>query len=486
MDGAWGSIQADWRLLLLLVLLWYILLRTWERNGTLDKWNASRVFGFVLMVRAKYGLKALEKVAKPRRFWRFYGEVALWICVGAMLLMGLMMALGFIGAILSPRPTTRPPTASELVAIPGINPMIPLWWGTIAFIVALVIHEFGHGLLARAHGMRIRAFGLLQLGPLPLGAFAEPQYEELHRAPRRERMRLFAAGPATNIFAAFVCLLMLGGLAGQMVSATPHPHARGVVVDGGAQEAGMEPWDLILAINGTEIEGLDDFRDELNLYRANDTILMDVEHSNGERETLTVVLGDKYAYYTNEGYTEENLAFLEVSPGDPFLGVEGLGEGTQGIDRIAGPFSPRFEGGTFAKALYTPLHMITIMVIPFQFQGVSMYPMEESMLSAADDGIGSILGISGLMFLINFFFWLMWVNILLGFTNLIPMVPFDGGHLFKDTVHGTLNAVKKIGKRTKMFNMHPMWIDHISSKTSRMSSLALLVMLIFMISLPFL
>ena len=36
---------------------------------------------------------------------------------------------------------------------------------------------------------------------------------------------------------------------------------------GGAAEAGMEPWDLILAINGTKIEGLDDFRDELNLYR---------------------------------------------------------------------------------------------------------------------------------------------------------------------------------------------------------------------------
>ena len=113
MDGAWGSVQADWRLLLLFVLLWYILLRTWERNGTLDKWNASRVFGFILMVRAKYGLKALEKVAKPRRFWRIYGEVALWICISAMLLMGLMMALAFIGTLLSPR-AAPPPSASEL------------------------------------------------------------------------------------------------------------------------------------------------------------------------------------------------------------------------------------------------------------------------------------------------------------------------------------------------------------------------------------
>ena len=97
-----------------------------------------------------------------------------------------------------------------MVAVPGINPVIPLGWGVLAFVVSLVIHEFGHGLLARGHGMRIRSFGLLQLGPLPLGAFAEPQSDELMRAPRRERLRMFAAGPATNLFAAFIMLLLLG------------------------------------------------------------------------------------------------------------------------------------------------------------------------------------------------------------------------------------------------------------------------------------
>jgi len=485
MDGAWGSVQADWKLLLLLVLLWYILLRTWERNGTLDKWNASRVFGFVLMVRGTYGLKMLEKISKPRKFWRIYGEISLWICVGSMLLVGLLMGLAFITAVLYP-PTTDPPSASELVAIPGLNPMIPLGWGAMAFIVALVIHEFGHGLLARAHGMRIRAFGLLQLGPLPLGAFAEPQYEELHRAPRRERMRMFAAGPATNLFAAFVCLLMLGGLAGQMVSSTPHPHVHGLIVDGGAEEAGMQPWDQILTINGSEVVGLDGFREEMSAFRANDTVLIGVQHENGEQETLTVVLGDKYLYHQNLGWSEAYLEASQIEPEDPFLGVNGLAEGTRGIDRLAGPFSPRFEENLLVKVVYAPIHILTIMVVPLQLQGVSMYPMEEAMLTAADEGIGGVLGTNGILFMVNFFFWLMWVNILLGFTNLIPMVPFDGGHLFKDTLHGTLTAVKKVGKKTKLWNIHPMWIDHISSKASSLSSLALLMMLAFIIIVPYL
>ena len=104
----------------------------------------------------------------------------------SMLMVGLLMIIAFITALVTP-PQTPPPSASELVAIPGLNPVIPLGWGALAFIVALVIHEFGHGLQARAHGMRIRAFGLLQLGPLPLGAFAEPQYEELTNAPSKEK-----------------------------------------------------------------------------------------------------------------------------------------------------------------------------------------------------------------------------------------------------------------------------------------------------------
>ena len=59
------------------------------------------------------------------------------------------------------------------------------------------------------------------------------------------------------------------------------------------------------------------------------------------------------------------------------------------------------------------------MIIPFEFQGVSMYPVEEAMLIPTEGILGDTLGLNGLLFFVNFFFWLMWVNILLGFTNLI-------------------------------------------------------------------
>lgn len=484
MDGAWGSVQADWRFVVLLIFAWYIMLRLWEKDGTLDRWNASRVFGVILMVRSNRGLKTLERVARPRRFWRIYGEVSLWLCLLCMFVVALMMVLAFVTSVLSP-PSASPPTASELVAIPGINPMIPLGWGTMAFVIALVIHEFGHGLLARAHGMRIRAFGLLQLGPLPLGAFAEPQYQELHKAPRKERMRMFAAGPATNLFAAFICLLLLGGLAGSFTSTSDNPHVRGIIKDAGADNAGMQPWDTILRIDDIEIHGQEGFQTVIQGYQANDTIVVDIRHENGSLESVDLLLSDKYDYYIELGWSESNLEALGIQQGDAFVGVEGISPSTAGIDRLAGPFSPRFEGGVASQVIYTPIHILNMMILPFELQGVSMHPVEEAMLIPADGLISESLGMSGLLFIVNFFFWLMWVNILLGFTNLLPMVPFDGGHLFKDWLNGNLNRLKKIGKKTRLWNIHPMWVAHISNKASSLSSIALLVMLLFVLFIPY-
>ena len=484
MDGAWGSVEADWKVVLVLILAWYAMLRIWERNGTLDRWNATRVFGVVLMVRSNWGLKTLDRIARPRRFWRIYGEVSLWLCLFCMFLVALTMILAFITSILSP-PSASPPSASELVAIPGINPMIPLGWGAMAFIVALVIHEFGHGLLARAHGMRIRSFGLLQLGPLPLGAFAEPQYQELHKAPRKERMRMFAAGPATNLFAAFICLMLLGGLAANFTSNSENPHIRGVIKDAGAYEAGMQPWDTIIQIDGVGVDGVEGFQTILQNYLANDTITVDLMHEDGSLESIELVLTDKYDYYIDLGWSPSNLEISGIEQGDAFVGVEGISDGTDGIDRLAGPFSPRFEGGVLIQAAYTPLHVLNMMILPFEFQGVSMHPAEEAMLMPTEGLLGDTLGLNGLLFFVNFFFWLMWVNILLGFTNLIPMVPFDGGHLFKDWIKGSLNRVKRIGKKTKLWDIHPMWIDHISNKASSLSSVVLLVMLLFVLLVPY-
>jgi membrane-associated protease RseP (regulator of RpoE activity) len=65
------------------------------------------------------------------------------------------------------------------------------------------------------------------------------------------------------------------------------------------------------------------------------------------------------------------------------------------------------------------------------------------------------------------------------------MVPFDGGHMFRDILRGILKGVRKIGKKLKIGDLNPMWIEHMSSKASSISSLVLLGMVLFMIMIPY-
>ena len=462
------SIEADWKTVFLLVMVWYLILKRWEAKGQLDKWNATRVFGAILMVRTSKGKAALELISKPRRFWRIYGEISLWVCWIAMFLVGLLLLFAFISAIFI-ESTAPPPSASELVAIPGLNPMIPLGWGAFAFIICLVIHEFGHAIQARAHGMRVRNFGLLMLGPLPLGAFAEPEHAEIISSPRRERQRMFAAGPATNIFAAIILMLLMSSLAGHFSATQEGVHSSGIIVGTGAEQSGLEPYDIIYEIDGEPISDIGDFNAAMDGFKAGDIASMQVLRVDGTRELLAVNITDKRDYFIDQGVDEEMLDTYGIEQGDAFLGIERPSSSTSGVDSISGLANP-----------------LIILITPFELQGIAIHPSEEAMLIAGDSWFAQTVGLSGLLFLVNMMFWLIWVNILLGFTNLIPMVPFDGGHLFRDIVHGTMSGLRKVGKKTGFWRIHPLTVEHFARKASSFSSLLLLVTLIFIMVMPYL
>ena len=487
MGSEFLSIDFGWSEVILFILAWYFLLRYWENSGKLDEWDASRIFfGLILMIRTSKGKKTLEKISKPRKFWRIYGEVSLWVCWVAMFVVAIGIILVIISAIIMGN-TAEPRPVSELVAIPGLSPIIPLGWGVLAFVISLVIHEFGHGIQARAHGMRVRNFGLLMAGPLPLGAFAEPEYNEIANSPRRERQRMFAAGPATNIFAAFILIIVMGQVAGQFEPANSGVHSSQIIVDSGADESGLEAWDVITAINGTEISDIDDFALVMDGLSANQTVPMEVvRHSSGDHETIVVNMTDKYDYYIGLGLDAESVDALGIEKGDAFLGVQNLAGGTAGVDRLAGWAHPDFESSPLGYAVGIPINIGQILITPFEYQGIAIHPAQEEMLDAGDGWLASLVGLEGLLILMNLLFWLIWVNILLGFTNLFPMIPFDGGHLFKDIVHGMMTGIRNLGKKTGLYKLHPLWVEHFTRKASSLSSLMLLLVLVVVIGAPYL
>ena len=154
--------------------------------------------------------------------------------------------------------------------------------------------------------MRAKSFGLLLLGPLPMGAFFEPEIQEMTRAPRRERLRIYAAAPSINIVATYFVILLLSCTASGFIASEPGLHAKGIIVDSGAEDAGLEPYEIITHLDGIHVPDYDSFSDIMSSKLAGDEMNLSVlsrKNDMGDRETreITVTLTDQLDYYLSLG-----------------------------------------------------------------------------------------------------------------------------------------------------------------------------------------
>lgn len=459
--------------------LWVLILGQFERRGILDKWNATRVLGGLLMLRSNRGQETIEKVAKPRAFWRLYGEVSMWTCFFVMIFIVLFLLLSFGSALIYGVPKSDAP-ASQLIVLPGINPIIPFWWPAIAFVGALVIHEFAHALQARAHGMRVRSVGLLMLGPFPAGAFVEPEFEELTKAPRRERARLFAAAPATNMYAGLLSWLLICLLASQFSVINPGVHANGIIEDTAAADSGLQPWEIITHFDGTPVPTAGDMTEQLDAHSAGDTVNLTVlSHPNENQlrteRVINVTLSSKWDYLKSQNMTDSEIESMGVDEDDAFLGVSGMSSGSSGIDRLVGPMAWETNQPLYVDALGVAVQPFVLIGIPIGFEGQIMTPQEMEFIEA-DGWLGDILGTTVLMAIITLLFWFIWWNFGLGLANLIPIIPFDGGHLMKDFLGVVVGGIHRFTRHP-----HALKTELTVSKISSFSSLFLFMGLLLII-----
>ena len=470
--------QLHWSILA--IYFWYVGLKVLEKRGLLDRWNCSRMLGIILMVRTGRGQVVLDLVSKPKKFWRLFGEIGLWTCRGVSALVLIFFVLTFILTLMNPG-EIEPSTASELVLIPGVSPTIPLVWGLCGLIVALVIHEYGHGILTRAHGMRVKSFGLLILGLIPIGAFAEPEGRELMRAPRKERQRVFAAGPAINLYGGLAFFFVLALVANGMTATISGVHADGIIAGQPANEAGIEAWELIIEADGSAINNYQEFTIFLDSHQSGDNItltLLSIPDENGERtqRIVPVTLADQYQYQLGQGWTPEILAAYGVKEGDAFLGVSGLASNDAGAIKLAGPLAQDASKEPLPLIFGFATQPLKIIFSPIENKGEIMHAQELELLESSTS-----LPTSFTFALLHILFWIIWMNILLGFANLIPIIPFDGGHLMRDRLHDYFEFFSKFKK-----NSHPISVRESAHKLAGYSSLILAGMMIAMVLLPLL
>ena len=145
---------------------WYLSLLYLEEYGYLEMWNLERVLGIVLMIRTSRGRVFLEYISKNRKLWRFFGEFSIWLCFLVMFAVVFLMIFAFVSSMNSPPQGSLP--ATDILFIPGVTSFVPFWWPALALVFTLLIHEYSHGIQARAHGMEVKSFGLLVAGPIPV------------------------------------------------------------------------------------------------------------------------------------------------------------------------------------------------------------------------------------------------------------------------------------------------------------------------------
>ena len=273
-------------IVLILVVLWTAMLYYLKRFGWLERHNLSN-WGPMLMWRTQGGKKVIERLSKWQRFWRWYAAVSKWVVSVAMFsMLGLLVWEAFL---VSKVPASSAPSAEMILGIPGINPLIPIWYGILGLIVAIVVHEFAHGILTRVGNMAVKSLGLIFL-IVPMGAFVEPDEEAISKCDRKRRMSVFAVGPATNIMLALVVALLFSSVTVASAQAVYDGPVVMSTVDGApGQVAGMGYGYQILAVDGVAISNLTDW-ENINAPAPNTTVTVTYFYE-GKTGNITVTSG---------------------------------------------------------------------------------------------------------------------------------------------------------------------------------------------------
>jgi len=414
------------------IAIYVMVLLLLNMKGLLKRYHFS-FFGPFLMWRTKKGRGFLKWLATRERMWRFYGNLALAITIlFSVLIMGLLIFEGFLVINV---PVADAPTPDMIIGIPGINPIIPIGYGIFGLAIAIICHEFAHGVLTNVGGVKVKSMGLL-LFIFPIGAFVEPDEKHLKVIHSKKRQRMYAVGPATNIIVAFLCAIIFSW--GFMANVEPVKDGvvvRSVTEDYPAHTAGLRPWMLITEVHGTNVSAdkivtVQDFSDIMERTVPGENITI-VYYFKGETHMLqNVTLADKYDYYSKlyPDAKGELKDIIEGFKGKGFLGVSTFSLREDVVDSLAIPF----------RDDRTPLEMLQSGVIYISQPISRMSPMPSEitdLLKVRGPLGGEGAGGDAFWLLANVFYWTFWLNLMVGATNALPGVPLDGGYIFRDRLN---------------------------------------------------
>lgn len=221
----------------------------------------------------------LDNLANKRRtLWIVLSNIGLALSIGLMIF-SIYFLLGNLLQFLF-----KTGRASAVVpAIPVLT--ISLYWLPYFFLAEGVIfltHELAHGIIARLENIPVLSTGILAFLVF-FGAFVEPDEKEFEKASLVARLRMLAVGSSTNLVTGLLVFLLTMGLFGPPMGVL----IQEVSPNSPADHAGLQQWDVIMAINGERIVIPSDFDNYTKNLKPYTVLVLTALHSN-KLENITI------------------------------------------------------------------------------------------------------------------------------------------------------------------------------------------------------
>jgi membrane-associated protease RseP (regulator of RpoE activity) len=363
----------------------------------------------LILIHTPYGLNFFDKVAS-NKFARVYAKFNTYLmplitALAIFLIVGSLMVLFSNGAA---REGVRDIGPQSNLLIPGLNPYLPWTYGWIALVLTIIVHEAGHGIVARVYGVKVESTGLVLILGIPIGAFVNIDREELARTKLKQKSAILTAGPMNNMIVAGLSLGLLYVVVSSLVPLPqPEDAQYGVEImtvgDGSlASSIGLKRGDVIVDIQGNRIEHIEDLSRLLQLNLGN-RVAITWKDSSGQDLTKTVSIPER------------------VQPNTGILGVT--------ITNVSP--DPEMVLSRYKSAFGS--NPVAILLPPTMAEG--SVPYSDLMASKYSSTLGSAFPIVA-----NFLFWLWFINFNVGIFNALPIGPLDGGQLYNSFIERKIGA----------------------------------------------